>query len=423
MINEKASRQEPDWFLALTKHFPLNTKNAKLLFPNYGETDWFRHTTDNEGAKFIVNDITPKVTIAAEKLSQSSISAETDGNILMHVKGKYIAWFPFDVYSSTDINGMRWIDPKKVWEEDNELFSQSFMEAFKLAYLQYIMEVFIPSKWLQDVVSQNPSIANRIANVDKHIENGWDVEKAVESLLKMLRHKGFTEQHSDELNKHMEELNDIYSTAIETYSDKIHAKLVDKFIDNKNSYYRKFAQYPVKSTQYGIDWDEALINNIDPRSVLFKRDDAFVDVVQLMAGAIDYESTGEISIPAEVEQDDEEIDDMMSMFGLSNTEDRQQERDDEIKRIKSTKPTIEFLEQNPQGHYGIRDLDECKQTIAQMKDKERLVFGFCSMVGSVKAVSAIMKSDNESIQAAIDLVLQFVGLKRTTKKSAYFEKL
>ena len=92
------------------KDIYLDDVMKHILFPLAGVDDWFRHTTDKIGSIFLIRNKDPNVAISAEKFTIYNQGIETEGNILLHVTGKYINWSPEDAYTYIDIDGKRWQD-------------------------------------------------------------------------------------------------------------------------------------------------------------------------------------------------------------------------------------------------------------------------------------------------------------------------
>jgi hypothetical protein len=454
-LAEQNKRSTFDWALALRGQLRLDSKIAKLLYPNYGKHDWFRHTTDNEGAVFLANQSNEKITVAAEKLSQGDINTETDGDVLMHLKAKYVAWFPFDVYSSVDNNSTRWIDATTVDQhssnESIDIFPEEMIEELKLASYEYLQQQIISSDWMKELIQLSPFLKNRLRD---GLESESRRNMFIKRLARMLSverdlDEAETRIHQDDVKQSLsvvaDDMMDIAYDIVKHYSEQIHTNTINAFVKLKKSYYRKHKRYHVH-----LGWDEALVNNIDARSVLFKVEYYFIKVVEMLALKIDYlEDRNELDHPLRDEvadkilkqdiqdmfkededfpnpledDDDDDVDELMGMFGMDTKSDIKRQKNREKEQFLKLEPTVEWLNDNPDTDRSIARLRGCKEAIAQIKDKDKLVIGFCDQKGSVKDIGkAITKNKNQSIQDALNIVLQFVGLERDTKTSSYFKK-
>jgi hypothetical protein len=98
-----------DMSLIFAGDVKLDMDNACKIWDDCGKNDTFRHITDEEGARFLINNKNKDVAVSAFKHSTYKSGIETRGGVITILDAKYTIWWPADAFTYIGSDGKRWI--------------------------------------------------------------------------------------------------------------------------------------------------------------------------------------------------------------------------------------------------------------------------------------------------------------------------
>ncbi len=107
----EAQRKHSDLFNAMATRIKLDAEaSRRIMGVLAGQSGTFRHMTNIDGAKFLINNKDKSVSVSAEKFTKTCHGIETSGNIVLILKANHVIWYPRDAWTYRGEGGVRWMD-------------------------------------------------------------------------------------------------------------------------------------------------------------------------------------------------------------------------------------------------------------------------------------------------------------------------
>ena len=107
----EAQRKHSDLFNAMATRIKLDAEaSRRIIGVLAGQSGVFRHMTNIDGAKFLINNKDKSVSVSAEKFTKTCHGIETSGSIVLILKANHVIWYPRDAWTYRGEGGVRWMD-------------------------------------------------------------------------------------------------------------------------------------------------------------------------------------------------------------------------------------------------------------------------------------------------------------------------
>jgi hypothetical protein len=251
----ESQSKHSDFFLAVSRDIKLDRQNSCKIWKDCGKRSTFRHVTDIDGMNFLLKNKDKNVTISAlkhtKKLTKDIGGVETDGTITLIVDGDYEIWWPADAFSYVGQDGKRWIsvgENNNFWSFFPSGFSDYLKDLWKIIEDYPPIESLIQTAYALD-------LDNEEGYAEWHYVRGLNVDTywKMEGMT-----KEFVKKNKSMADRFTKEALALQVKYLDKYSEEIKAKLLLMWKEAGN-----------KTIKF--DLDEAIINNVQVKRVIFNR--------------------------------------------------------------------------------------------------------------------------------------------------------
>jgi hypothetical protein len=276
-------KKHSDMFLIFAGDIKLDMDNSCKIWEDCGKRSTFRHTTDLEGADFLINNKNKDVSISAFKMSSNTGGVETDGTVVTIVDGNYTIWWPADAFTFIGSDGKRWIKtnnqafntisskgvtPDRLYNGDSEI------SPFRLEYLSGLYDLiasntklmnyrFVTTDFRLNDQSERQSISQPLKDQylfsnKSHFVDTFYSDKVVEMLV-----NSYVDEHGED-KKFVKDALALQRKVLDKHSDTIKSNLLKIWKSARTTGTHTRGKY-----KHG-GYDEAIIDNIKVQKLIFK---------------------------------------------------------------------------------------------------------------------------------------------------------